>query len=78
MIPHLGMELALKETEGDRPAARALIREGILRQAELEARLAGLSLKCRIDFHTLSGNGCLNDGSSCLCACHDLPEGSDQ
>ena len=75
MIAHLGMELALQQTGGDRAAARALIREGVIRQAELEAKLAGLSLKCRIEHHAGSPDACANDGSTCICACHDHPAG---
>lgn len=71
MIIHLSVDIALEQTGGDRPAARALIREGMMQQAELEAGLAGLSLKCRIDMHANAGNGCANDGSACLCECHD-------
>ena len=72
MIAHLGMELALRETNGDRPAARTLVREGIIRQAELEAKLACLSIKCRIGRHADPvAYGCYNDGSTCLCECHD-------
>ena len=70
-INHPTVETALQQTGGNRPAARALIREGIIRVAELEAKLAGLSLKCRVDIHASAGNGCANDGSTCLCACHD-------
>lgn len=70
-----GVELALRQTNGDRAAARAVIHDCIIEQAEQEAMLAGLSLKCRVEMHAIAGNGCANDGSTCICACHDLSAG---
>lgn len=77
-IPFLSTEAALKQAEGRRGLARDLIRAGIVAEAEKEARLAGRSLKCKRENHADESYGCSNDGSTCICACHDLPEESDQ
>lgn len=74
----LSTEAALKQAEGRRGLARDLIRAGIVAEAEKEARLAGRSLKCKRQEHATGRYGCANDGSTCICACHDLPEESDQ
>ena len=71
MIVTLSATEALVQAKGDRQLARDLIRAFIVARAEDEARLAGCSLKCRVSMHALAGNGCANDGSTCICACHD-------
>jgi len=76
MIRHLTVERALRQADGDRELARSLIRVGILAEAERDAVAAGCSLKCRAGHHAdLSFEnipiGCSNDGSTCICRCHD-------
>ncbi len=59
--------------EGRRAAREELVEEAVQR-ARHEARLLGLSLNCEDDvrFATpLTSHRCRNDGSTCLCACHD-------
>ncbi|MER7167001.1 hypothetical protein ABT336_13165 [Micromonospora sp. NPDC000207] len=63
-----------------RARLRADHRRRILAQAEQEARLHGLSAKCRgydnelaVPRHSSHEDGCRNDGTTCLCACHDQP-----
>lgn len=77
-LPFLSTEAALQQANGERGLARDLIRAGIIAGAEAEARLAGRSLKCKREHHADQSYGCSNDGSTCICACHDLPEGRDQ
>lgn len=74
MIITLSTAAALKQANGDREVARALIRAGIVARAEAEARFAGRSLKCKRDEHATDRYGCANDGSTCICACHDAGE----
>lgn len=69
--PRPGMELALQRTNGDRAAARHLIKAHIMANAERQAELAGRSLKCGNEDHANDPNGCKNDGTGCLCYCHD-------
>ena len=40
--------------------------ERLRRRAEREAAIYGLSMRCEIGDH-----GCRNDGTGCLCRCHD-------
>jgi hypothetical protein len=43
-------------------------------QAVRTTRKLGRSIKCgELYRHTGSPDGCANDGSSCLCECHDFP-----
>jgi len=70
-VSHPGMELALKRTDGDRSAARHLIRAHIMADAERKASAAACSMKCAADQHVDDAYGCRNDGSGCLCYCHD-------
>lgn len=71
MISYPGMELALKRTNGDRAAARHLIRAHIMAAAERQAEHAGCSLMCEYGRHADQSYGCANDGTTCLCNCHD-------
>ena len=76
MIPHLGMKLAMQRAGGDRAAARGLIRASIVaeaaRQVDEEVVRAGRSLNCANAIAYLhEDHGCRNDGSTCLCECHD-------
>lgn len=73
MISHRGTEAALECAAGERPLARDLIRADIITQAERLAKIAGCSLKCQADNHADEPYGCANDGSTCICACHDQP-----
>lgn len=78
MIPHLTIASALEQAHGDRYEARDLIRASIVaeakRQVEQEMRRADRSLVCaRATAHAEDADehGCRNDGSGCLCECHD-------
>lgn len=71
---------ALEVTGDDRVAARELILGELLVEAVKEAAQAARSIKCATgQHHRLIGHGpgesyyagCANDGSSCLCECHD-------
>ncbi len=59
-------------------AERALLRERLIREGrrrgEQQAREIMRSLNCRRRFFIYGDNHepCLNDGTSCLCECHDL------
>jgi hypothetical protein len=47
---------------------RATIRAQVLAEAEREISLQGRSMRCgRYDAH----GSCRNDGSGCICECHD-------
>jgi hypothetical protein len=54
---------------GERAGLRASWRDHIIEKARIEADLYGLSSMCRASNH--APHGCLNDGRTCLCACHD-------
>lgn len=75
MNPYPGTELALRQANGDRAAARQLMREAILAGAEQEVSVAGRSMKCGWGKHAPDRHGCENDGSGCICECHDTPAG---
>jgi hypothetical protein len=77
-IEFLTTEAALKLANGNRQVARGLVRAGIVARAEAEARLAGCSLKCKRDDHADGSGGCRNDGSTCICACHDATPYTEQ
>jgi hypothetical protein len=71
MTTTLTTAAALKLANGNREVARGLIRAPIVAAAEVEARFAGRSLKCKRKEHSTERYGCANDGSTCICACHD-------
>jgi hypothetical protein len=71
VIPYPGIELALKQTNGDRSSARHLMRAHIMAGAERQAAQAGCSMKCTAERHADEPYGCKNDGSGCICYCHD-------
>ena len=71
MISYPGQALALKHTGGDRAAARQLIKAHMLAEAERQAAVAACSMNCEWGRHADEDYGCANDGSGCLCACHD-------
>lgn len=55
-----------------RKAQRAEIDRRVHRQADAEAARLGRSLNCgEYGWHAGQDGGCANDGSTCLCACHD-------
>ena len=67
------VRLALERTRGDRAAARHLIRAHIMAEAERQAAIAGRSMKCESGMHADQLYGCANDGTTCICQCHDNP-----
>lgn len=62
-------------TVAERAALRANLRTRALAAAEQAAAVAGLSLNCerrlQLGTHPDDAPGCANDGTGCLCACHD-------
>jgi hypothetical protein len=81
MIPHTTVEALLAKhgnTLEGRPKVRAHIRRQVLAAAEAEATVAGLSHACRNGHHfsATGPSGCRNDGSDCICECHDPKEGA--
>ena len=62
-------------------AERSTTRERIGRAAHLQAIANRLSIKCAgqsvVEQHAGEPGGCRNDGSTCLCKCHDQPAGQD-
>lgn len=71
MTPHPSVETALRETRGDRAAARRLIRRTLLNSAERDAAVAGLSLRCSDAVLGGLTHTCANSGDTCICQCHD-------
>ena len=69
--PYPTMQAALKRTNGDRSAARHLIKAHIMADAERLAAQAGRSIKCKNENHADEPYGCKNDGTGCICFCHD-------
>lgn len=66
-----------RTVEGRRAAREQIVAE-IVERARREARLCGLSLNCEraVRWGLEPGrHACRNDGSTCLCECHD-PGGS--
>jgi hypothetical protein len=53
-----------------RVAVRAELREQVLAAAERSVRLAGRSMVCG-EYDNHAPGGCQNDGSTCICECHD-------
>lgn len=77
-ISHPSVEAFLAHAEGDRAQARNDIREHVLEQVRDQLPLLpllGLSTRCetllRYSSVPLDKHDCQNDGSSCLCECHD-------
>jgi hypothetical protein len=61
-----------------RAAKRKEIRDAHLARAERIAAASGRSIKCgHYQQHADQEGGCANDGSNCLCECHDLKEPAD-
>lgn len=83
MIPYTSTAVLLAKhgnTPAGREAAREQIRAEIRVVADVEAGLAGRSLRCRAGDHSRMWTGpfqreyrvgCANDGTTCLCECHD-------
>ncbi len=57
-----------KATEAE---IRAALRERHVARARTEGATRGHSINCRLGRHADEEFGCANDGSSCLCECHD-------
>lgn len=58
----------------ERQRQRAMNTRRAFAEAERLARITGRSLKCgelRRHAGDSSGDGCRNDGSTCICECHD-------
>jgi hypothetical protein len=66
-------------TAPERRAERARLRETVMNRAEQEADRVWRSFRCgegdhaRMDPHR-GREGCANNGSSCICECHDVIE----
>ena len=79
MFPHppAGYLLAGRaDTPAGRAAARAELRQLIVRRAEQFADFAARSANCQIRMHLYGRDHqpCGNDGSTCICECHDNPK----
>jgi hypothetical protein len=68
-------------TTAQRQAQRDQIRQTVLDRAEIQARVVGRSMKCGAGLGMYEGwkhadepDGCANDGSTCICECHDPKE----
>lgn len=64
--------------KAERDAERQRVAEFMLAEARRQATVAGLSSKCAGYLrprpeHADGFGGCRNDGSTCLCECHDVP-----
>jgi hypothetical protein len=72
VTPHTAVANLLAK-HGNHGAGRARARAQIAREigGSIAAQIAqaGRSMRCAVEDH-----GCLNDGSTCICECHD-PEG---
>ena len=58
----------------ERRARRQALVEEAVERARHDARLVGLSINCENDVKwdvALAHHRCRNDGSGCLCECHD-------
>lgn len=54
---------------------RDQISAAVMERARIEARQLGRSIKCQADRHSDQTEGCANDGTGCLCDCHDTVPG---
>lgn len=75
-ISHPSTEAFLAHAQGDRAQARNDFREHVLEQVRGQLPLLGLSARCETllryrNVLPLDQHDCENDGSSCLCECHD-------
>jgi hypothetical protein len=71
------------KTNAERAAERRRIRVRVLDRALDDIDRPGRSMKCSGEFmpygrrlHAGTPGGCANDGSSCICECHDIAEES--
>jgi hypothetical protein len=67
-----------RDRVGRRNARQAIVEEAVER-ARHDARFVGLSINCEGDMKygiPLTSHRCRNDGSRCLCECHDPVEKS--
>jgi hypothetical protein len=63
-------------TAAERKARRTAIVTNAIAKAAARAADAYHSLKCQLGNHSSNEGGCANDGSTCLCQCHDPADGS--
>lgn len=77
-------DVADTTTAEGRRAQRAAILDDCLAQARELAARRGRSMKCGADLGLYEGwkhagepDGCQNDGSSCICECHDPAPNTD-
>jgi hypothetical protein len=83
MIPHPTVNSLLTKhgnTPDGRRAARAAITDTVVTYARREAATAGRSINCGMGNHRRTWRnhtgknhavGCTDDGTSCICECHD-------
>jgi hypothetical protein len=72
MIPHSTVRNLLTWNEDDREAARRSLESEMVGYARRQVQLEGLSPNCVEDvIHGTKHHRCRNDGSNCLCICHD-------
>lgn len=80
MTPYPSVRQLLRRygtTAAGRRAARQRLADHVVDTARREASTAGRSAKCRSANHRGATTGCENDGSSCLCFCHDPASGQE-
>lgn len=83
-IPHPTVESLLQRQGGDRQKARRelvqAVRAAGARMIEEAVQASGRSPRCQAGDHRTVFEGvplgCANDGSTCICNCHDEAEGS--
>lgn len=68
-------------TTRERIVLRLRYLQDTVARANVEGRQVGLSIKCKYGHppdgrlaHSTDPGGCTNDGTSCLCRCHDPEE----
>jgi hypothetical protein len=61
-------------TSAERIDLRAMVLNRLVQEASFAARLHGLSLDCESAVRWDGPHACKNDGSTCLCSCHDPSE----
>jgi hypothetical protein len=84
VIPHPTTETLLRrhgQTAEGRQRARQELIDVAVESARVAAAKMGLSLRCEQAVRWGLGHDCRNDGSTCLCSCHDpvpatIPGGS--
>lgn len=77
--------MAERLTNAERAARRQMYLERELERAHADAAIRERSIKCGgggawqhwPKLHAGTEDGCQNDGTTCLCECHDDPESGD-